>query len=266
MDDSARAYRARFVFRGSAPPLDGGVVTVAGGRVVGVGRRSDGAPPVDLGDVAILPGLVNTHVHLEFSDLNAPLGRPGMRFPDWIRSVIEHRQTTSSDALRAVVAGLDESLRLGTTTLGEIATGDWSSAPFEKSPLDCTIFQELIAIALEHIDDRLALARQHVARDRRLNLNTSNIESMAGQQEPSWHAGISPHAPYTVHPRLFSQLVQLAAHTGALLAMHLAESPEESKRSTSSMASVVTGTRRPSPRARDRLIIYRRSPTRRSRL
>ncbi len=182
------------------------------GRIVGIGRESDGPPPIDLGDVAILPGLVNAHVHLEFSDLSAPLGVPNMRFPEWIRSVVEHRGTTDRDPLKAVVDGLDESLRSGTTTLGEIATGEWSSAPFEASPLDCTIFQELIAIAAEHFDDRLRVAQQHIERDPRCK---------------SVVAGISPHAPYTVHPELFKRLVRLAKNTRVPLAMHLAESPEE---------------------------------------
>jgi cytosine/adenosine deaminase-related metal-dependent hydrolase len=40
-------------------------------------------------------------------------------------------------------------------------------------------------------------------------------------------AGVSPHAPYTVHPRLVERLVELARARGAAVAMHLAESREE---------------------------------------
>jgi imidazolonepropionase-like amidohydrolase len=42
-------------------------VTIDHGRVVAVGKRSpvDRTAGEDLGDVAVLPGLVNAHTHLE---------------------------------------------------------------------------------------------------------------------------------------------------------------------------------------------------------
>lgn len=227
MSSFPRAFRARYVFPGCGPPLGGGVVTVADGRVVGVGRGSEGPPPVDLGDVAILPGLVNAHVHLEFSDLAAPLGRTGMRFPEWIRCVIEHRGAVQADPVAAATAGLAESLRLGTTTLGEIATGQWNSGPVEASPIDCTAFYELIALASEQIEERCEAARQHLALDSRLETSLDVAGDKSWKNRPSWRVGISPHAPYTVHPELLRRLIQLACEAGAPLAMHLAESPEE---------------------------------------
>src|SRR3954462_2257240 len=67
-----KAYRARWVVPIDQPPLEGGIVTIAGGRIVAVGKDEAGVPPRDLGDVAILPGLVNAHTHLEFSLLERP--------------------------------------------------------------------------------------------------------------------------------------------------------------------------------------------------
>lgn len=227
MNDSARAYRARYIFPATSSPIAGGVVTVVGGRIVAVGREGDGPPPIDLGDVAIIPGLVNAHVHLEFSDLKTPLGQPGMRFPDWIRCVVEHRSTTEPDRGAAISAGLEESLCFGTTTLGEIATGVWDATPYDASSIQCTAFYELIAIAEEQIDGRCQLAAEHLARDGRLQ-PASSAEDVSGSQSiPAWHAGLSPHAPYTVHPELVRRLVQMASQAGAPVAMHLAESPEE---------------------------------------
>src|SRR5438093_4517524 len=80
----AVAYRARWVVPVDQPPIEGGIVTVASGRIVAVGKSEAGAAPRDLGDVALLPGLVNAHAHLEFSLLERPLGQAGMAFPDWI--------------------------------------------------------------------------------------------------------------------------------------------------------------------------------------
>src|SRR5205085_1907889 len=104
---------------------------------------------IDLGNAALLPGLVNAHTHLEFSDLARPLGQPGMLFPDWIRQVITHRKQAARDPRGAVAAGLNESLRCGVTTLGEIATSGWSADPFANSPIAATVFLELIGMGSE---------------------------------------------------------------------------------------------------------------------
>ena len=95
------ALQARLVFPISSPPRRNCVVTIARDRIVAVGENRSGHPAVDLGDVAILPGLINPHTHLEFSDLAEPLGRAGMAFPDWITEVVCRR--------RAAANGLDAS-------------------------------------------------------------------------------------------------------------------------------------------------------------
>ena len=52
------ALKARYVFPVASPPIPGGVVTLDGDRIAAVGARESDATPVDLGDVAIVPGLV----------------------------------------------------------------------------------------------------------------------------------------------------------------------------------------------------------------
>src|SRR5262245_10891343 len=92
------AFRARYVFPIETPPIRDGVVAIDHDRLVAVGQSSspsmrDLLPAArDLGDVAILPGLVNPHTHLEFSDLPQPLGTPGIAFADWIRLVVKNRR------------------------------------------------------------------------------------------------------------------------------------------------------------------------------
>src|SRR5947207_14449514 len=133
----AVAYRARWVVPGEQPPFEGGIVTIAGGRIVAVGRNEAGMPPRDLGDVALLPGLVNAHTHLEFSLLEKPLGQPGMSFPDWIVRVVQHRREQNKALFvetdgfqrfrrRAAHAGLAESRWSAVAAVGDIGTPGWA--------------------------------------------------------------------------------------------------------------------------------------------
>src|SRR4051812_43054091 len=83
--------RAVVVFPVARPPIENGFVTIDGERIVAVGAEANGDKVIDLGRVALIPGLVNTHTHLEFSYLRRPLGTTGMPLVDWIRLVIAER-------------------------------------------------------------------------------------------------------------------------------------------------------------------------------
>jgi cytosine/adenosine deaminase-related metal-dependent hydrolase len=205
------ALQARFVFPVVGPPIVDGVVTVHGSKIVAVGRKTAGTAVRDLGNVAVLPGLVNAHTHLEFSHLAMPLGTPGTSLPDWIRQTVASRRAIADAGHAAAVAhGLRESLAAGTTTLGEIATRDWRPAERGLAP-NLRIFFELIAPLADRVPAAILAAEQF-------------LQAVG----PAFiYLALSPHAPYTVHPRLLAALVALAQRFQVPLAMHLAESREE---------------------------------------
>ena len=192
-------------------------MTVHDGRIVAVGA-ADTANVIDMGQVAILPGLVNPHTHLEFSRLDAPLGTPEMAFPDWIRRVIAWRNEQRTDAResdlwrhRAIQAGIRESTAAGVTTLGEIAT--LPVIPIGRySDFAGVAFLELLGLRDETHDALLAAAERFV----------SSFRSV-----PTGGAGLSPHAPYTVSPKLLERVVRLSAQEQLPVAMHLAETRDE---------------------------------------
>lgn len=202
---------ARYVFPVDQPPIEGGCVTIANGRIVDISKCLDG-PVRNLGDVAILPGLVNAHTHLEFSNLKAPIGTPGTPLLDWLREVIALRETAQESAAEAIASGVADSIRIGTTAVGEIAQQGWPVGCFQNQPLDVTVFLECRGLSTSRVDENIEAARQHLA-------------NAAGQRE--WRPGLSPHAPYTVRLELLEALVDLSAHHRVPLAFHLAESPEE---------------------------------------
>jgi aminodeoxyfutalosine deaminase len=204
--------KARYVFPVTGDPLPDGTVTIREGTVLAVGAGPAEGEVRDLGNVAILPGLVNSHTHLEFSDLAQPLGRPGMGFVDWIEEVIAHRRRRTEPAWRAVAKGLDECLRMGTTAVGEIAQPGWSVQPFLEAGLDATVFLELIALTADRVQDSLTSAEEHIE---------------AGSRTAAWRAGISPHSPYTTDVSLIQRVVLLSSRNRVPIAFHLAESKEE---------------------------------------
>jgi cytosine/adenosine deaminase-related metal-dependent hydrolase len=219
---ATKAWRARWVIPVDRPPIEGGVVTVARGRIVAVGGTTVDGPLHDLGDVALLPGLVNAHTHLEFSLLQQPLGRPGIHFADWLAEVIEWRRVSgASDEERlpfqaeAIAAGLAESAAAGVVAVGEIATGLWNDAVAGlSSDIELVAFAELLGLADERVLPLVERAEKHLAQ-------ASSHPGLSVQ------AALSPHAPYTMHPALLARAIELSAEYRLPLAMHLAESPEE---------------------------------------
>jgi cytosine/adenosine deaminase-related metal-dependent hydrolase len=191
--------------------LADGAVTIAGPRIAAVGAAPGRGKVVDLGNVAILPGLINTHAHLDLSDLPAPLGRRGIGFVEWLGQVVDFRRTRMVPDRPPVALGLEECIRQGTTGLGEIGQPDWPAAAWADAALDCTVFQELIGRTADRVTGALELARRH----------------LAAASGAAWRAGLAPHAPYSVHPELLRGAVALAAAAGAPVAFHLAESREE---------------------------------------
>jgi cytosine/adenosine deaminase-related metal-dependent hydrolase len=211
---------ARWILPVSSPPLAGGAVEIdASGRVLAVHRQ----PPVgthDLGAVALVPGLVNAHTHLEFSELAEPL-QPAQPFAAWLRALVAYRRQRG-DAQRAIRAGLSQSRTCGTIAVGDIDTrgkpDQYSAADpgqdLAQRPAHVVAFRELLGLdpatvalqtgtAAEFLDHPSTMSSQGVVR------------------------GLSPHAPYTVHPRLLDSAISLALNARAPLTMHLAETRAE---------------------------------------
>jgi cytosine/adenosine deaminase-related metal-dependent hydrolase len=201
--------RARWVLPIDRPPIEGGYVSVVEGRITAVGGgMPDDAVVEDIGDVVLMPGLVNAHTHLEFSDLVAPLGQSGTSLPAWIRLVIGERKRGRRDPAAGIAAGIAESLAGGVTTIGEISTAPADAYAVAAPRPTVVAFQESIGFSGQRVDSAFADVEQRFQRSPR-------------------PAGFSPHAPYTVHPRLLERIVSAAAAQGAPVAMHLAESREE---------------------------------------
>jgi cytosine/adenosine deaminase-related metal-dependent hydrolase len=199
---------ARWVFPVDAPPLEGGTVTVDGERIRAVEPHGCRTADLDLGNVAILPGLVNAHTHLDLGGLR---GRcpPSPDFTEWLRAVIRHRRQLTPPQVQADVrAGVAESLRSGTTLVGDISGDGGSWDELADAPMWAVVFRELLGLT----EERAALAWEGLVRW---------LAGLPGS--PTCRPGISPHAPYSVRVPLFVA----ATSRGVPVAIHLAETAAE---------------------------------------
>jgi cytosine/adenosine deaminase-related metal-dependent hydrolase len=200
---------ARWIVPVVGPPLPGGTVTVEDDRIVAVEPHGRRTPDLDLGGVAVLPGLVNAHTHLDLTGLRG-LAPPSPDFTGWLRRVIAHRRERSPEQIRADVRiGIEECLRFGTTLVGDIAGGGGESwDELASAPLRAVVFRELLGLTAARAGQALAAARGWLA---------------AHPATETCRAGLSPHAPYSVRAGLF----RAAAGLGVPVSVHLAETPAE---------------------------------------
>jgi aminodeoxyfutalosine deaminase len=265
---------SRYIFPGDGPPIEHGTLEITGGIVSAVHNRRDSSA-LDLGNAAIIPGLVNAHTHLEFSDLPSPIPPP-VPFTDWVRGVVAYRRARSGSVAGIIQRGLEESLRAGTVCVGEIATAEASIVAFRSAkgrpfaerkatmaPHE-VVFRELLGFAPENVEPQLAVARSF------LDAETDWQSVLRRPDDDRVQFGLSPHAPYSVHPELFAKVAALAAERNVPLAVHLAETREELEfldRGTGPLAAMLRafgawsdGVVSPGTRALDYLRLLERAP------
>ncbi len=207
--DKSQAYHVAWYVDGQTARRDV-TVWIANGRLQGT-ESGCATDAIELGRVAMIPGLVNAHTHLEFSLLPEPIPTAG-RFTDWIRSVVNYRREHPTGTGRAIRQGVAEAIRSGTTLIGDIATTGWVGADYQAAGFQGVVFQELLGLG----DERVAL---------QCDLGRAIVTEPVPLQQLQY--GLSPHAPYSVHPRLLDAAVDIAGKACRPVAMHLAETPAE---------------------------------------
>jgi len=204
-----KTYTARWIFPVDQHPLANGTITLQGDRILAVDKVGTRSADVDLGNVAILPGFVNAHSHLDLSDA---LGQcpPNSDFTIWLRAVIAHRRRQTPDEVaKAIDIGLSQCLRYGTTMVGDIAAGGISWQRLASAPLRAVVFYEMLGLTEERARQTMADAENWLKKH----------PDMA-----TCRAGLSPHAPYSVRASLWSEV---RARFPGLTAIHIAETEAE---------------------------------------
>jgi len=216
-------YHAAWVVPIEGEPIRDGWVSVDRGRIVALGRRAanDATPGVELGDVAVMPALVNAHTHLELSYLRDQIA-PASSFTAWARQIIYARRMKPTDPMAmkipadgAIGAAIDESVRCGTAVVGDIGNTHAAFRKIAASPLAGVFFWELIGFNLPDADfDALV---EHAVGDLQELPATEKVR-----------VSLAAHAPYSVAP-LFFRAIRKAVNKMPFVpcSVHLAENAEE---------------------------------------
>jgi 5-methylthioadenosine/S-adenosylhomocysteine deaminase len=216
----ARRLSARWVLPIEAPPVDHGAVLLApDGRIAAVGPdarlpRPADVPAEDFGDALLLPGLINTHTHLELTGMAG--GPPDPEFASWIRSLREAKAALAAEAfLAAARQGLADCWAAGVTTVADTGDSGAVAEALAEAGGSGIAYQEVFGPHPDQCDESLRGLQ-------------NRVESLSRYAVGRVRLGVSPHAPYTVSGPLYRATAAWARSTGLPIAVHLAESRAES--------------------------------------
>jgi len=234
MSADTTIYQARKIYRGDGSLLDNGAVVCREGKIVAVvpwaEMRRHKAEVVDLGDVLLLPGLVNAHTHLRLTHLKGKIA-PTKDFIAWLGKIaLRSKLTRRATLRRSIAAGARQLLEGGVTTAVEIDVDGLSTEALRSSPLR-------LVFAHECIDLNPARAEETAARF------MDAIAQHEGEPFRRRH-GIAPHAPYSVSRELWEALAgkikaRQVANLPHFLTSHIAESAEETEMFTEGRGRMV---------------------------
>jgi 5-methylthioadenosine/S-adenosylhomocysteine deaminase len=198
------------------PPIEHGTVVERDGRITYVGPQN--AAPAgddyDLGEAILLPGLVNTHTHLELTAMRGFL--EDLDFADWIDKLRQSRNEILDQAklLDSAKFGILEGLEAGITTFADTCSSGVAMEAMIEVGVRGVMYQEVFAPDPARCDAAIADL-------------TKLLDTFEPRRTDLVSLGVSPHAPYTVSDALYAATSNLASNRKLPLAMHIAESAAE---------------------------------------
>lgn len=161
----------------------------------------------------LMPGLINSHVHLEFSSNTTTLKYGN--FMSWLNSVIKNRDDLINKADKKLISTkLDRMKKTGTTTIGAISSYSFDMESCVNSPINTVFFCEVIGSKGDMVDTLFADFKDRLK-------NAKKFKSK------NFIPAIAIHSPYSVHPFLVRETLNLARVENLAVSSHFLESPEE---------------------------------------
>ncbi len=210
--------KANYILPIIGPPIADGAVHIKDGVIIECDEFSKISSAdkkiVELKNVCLLPGFVNTHTHLELTSLKNKIPYKGS-FIQWIREIIKAKKDWNErDYIDSLKLSIKELIKSGITTVADVTTSGISSQILLMSNLRCRIYKEITGFKSKLITPIIASLKEYMS-----NLQPTNLVDF----------GIAPHAPYSVNPKLFIELSNIAKNNNLPMSIHIAEVKEELK-------------------------------------
>jgi cytosine/adenosine deaminase-related metal-dependent hydrolase len=212
-------YCAKWMVPVSSSPVADGAIAFSDDRLVAVGPRQsllDQFPEAevrDFGPTAIVPGLINSHSHLELTAMRGFLETEEGDFFAWLRKLTVARleRMTADDLNASAQWGACEAARAGVTCVADASDSGFEGMNALRAVgLRGVVFQESFGP-----DPRLA--RENFAKLQ------AKISRLRERETRLVKCGVSPHALYTVCGPQLEMIAQFAVAEKLPLMMHAAE-------------------------------------------
>ena len=161
----------------------------------------------------VMPGLINAHVHIEFSANKTELSYGD--FMSWLYSVIENREDLIGGCDRECMKkAIDSMLDSGITTFGAISSHGMDLDVCADAPQNVVYFNELIG-------------SQAVMADTLFQDFLSRLDASKTIKREGFYPAVAIHSPYSVHPILIKKALEIVKYENLKLTAHFMESKAE---------------------------------------
>ena len=209
-------YQAAWACPVDRPLIRDAVIEIEGGIIKSInpGSRLPAPGSRQLGNVVVLPGLINAHTHLELSWLRGRVP-PANAFTDWVKGLFAVRRSPDSPMTPEMIAPIHEAIRevraSGTVAVGDISNSLAGVGPMTTGGLKGVVFHELLGF-----------------KERDGALIEATRDARAAARRQGVRVSLAPHAPYSTSVELFKAIRHaVSASDCAIMSVHLAESLEE---------------------------------------
>jgi 5-methylthioadenosine/S-adenosylhomocysteine deaminase len=223
----ATVYFARWVLLPGGKVLNNGAIAVDGDTITAIDsrgrlKRSSRDRVVNLGDMLLLPGLINMHTHLEESALRGIEKSDDESFVSWTEHrANELKKLTPDSVISSARLAIRESLANGVTTIADTTRTGISAIVLEDEPIRSWVFHEIHPQTRIQPSDCISLLQKRIELSHRKD-----------------HTGIAPYAVYSLSPLAHKSMTELSRNTGHLWSCHLGESAEELQAFTSKSGEI----------------------------
>jgi len=204
---------ASWIYPVSSAPLKNGVIAISeNGTITGVftalEAQEQKLTPIKQYTGVIVPGLINTHCHLELSHLKGKIAmHTGL--PGFVQQVMQQREKSAEEINAAMLTADEEMYLNGIVAVGDISNQVISREVKSGSSLYYHTFVEAMGFNPIRAAEIIEKAKETASAFSPLK------------------ATVVPHAPYSVSGALFAEIAQLSNVAGDAVSIHNQETMAE---------------------------------------